>query len=155
MERPLNEWIDLILRFHYGMSSLKEVDEWIYQSGDAEEFFGIDGYFDYDDYEFSKKYNRDHSKHMGQMLYDALKRICTDDYRKIEVKWIVNKILTINEQNHEFHFYGCGKLATLKEQGYEFIPQVFVDYVNDISQFADERYLEQVNEEYKKIIENL
>lgn len=84
MERPLNEWVDLILRFHSGMSNLEEINKWIYESGDTEEVFGINGYFDYEDYEFSKKYLRNHRDQIKQMLLNALKNICSIHYEKLD-----------------------------------------------------------------------
>ncbi|KNY28318.1 hypothetical protein [Pseudobacteroides cellulosolvens] len=96
MEKPLSEWVDLILRFYSGMSSLEEIDKWVYESGDTDEVLGIDGYFDYEDYEFSKKYIRNHRDQMKQMLLTALKNICSVHYEKLdaETKVICDVILS-------------------------------------------------------------
>lgn len=156
MAKELSEWVDLILRFRYRMSSLEEIDEWVYHSGDTEEVLGNGGYFDYEDYEFCKKYNRNHRDEIEQMLSNSLKKICKEDYRKCEVKWIANNILSTNKKNIEFSLlYGSGELSSLKEQGYEFIPQVFSDYYYDMSPFAEERYSKQIIEACKKLIENI
>jgi hypothetical protein len=145
MKKDYNEWIEIILSYLNGIANINELEKWVYNSTDTEDVLGKDGYFDYFDFDFIIKYQK---TELGNILKDALTKICSGDYRKVEVKWITRKIL-----NGGLHIArGSGMLSYLRAQGYDFIPKIFSDYCCDLGPFADERYSQQIIEECNRIV---
>lgn len=144
MRNMEDKWFDLFFKYIHDMADLNEFSEWIYNSGCTEKILGKDGYFDYQDFYYMQKYE---TSKIDIFLKETLKKYSIENYRRIEVKWLVEKIMDgkISLCRGSYILYELSKL------GYDFISHVFGEYVLDEKYFSIIRYSQRLNEEIKRL----